>query len=606
MIVPTYRSSDEGLARVVSSLEAQTMPADEFEVIFVDDGSDDDTLARLEALVAGHERWRVIRIENSGWGSRPRNVGIDAAVGEYVAFLDHDDSLYPDALRSAYRAGAAIGADFVNPKETTTRGWSWGWHVWTADRAITDRAEMTPRDVTPLIPHKLYRRAFLNEFGIRFPEGRRMLWEDFYVQAEVYAHARSIAILSSVPFYKWHRDTGENNSDTNYDDVDEHWTKLFKVVEFMREVSPDEQSANWFVRNHYQWWVLDLFGPRMFRRETSFIRDSLPYVRRYLDEVAPAEMDEEFPSLLRARAQLLRRGELAALHELAEWQGGIQAVATADRLEWTARGLEVSAAATWRQADGEPVRLLRRGERLFLALPAAVAAVLGAEAVPVGAPAESFTGCLSVRSRPDRIGWAMPSTAVPRLEPLDDGALAVRMTLTGTVDPVLEPFGRGLEDGVWDVGARFGLLEHERHRALLYGGRPRQALIQGRSAVAYQGKGERLLVDLGATGRSVLAPRTLAGAGAELEPRGRDLVLARLPLRLDVVTGEGEAPASVSIDGGAPQTAVLRYGDGRAVLEFEAPAARGSHDWTAAMGAASAVAGPRYVVGRLRGASFRD
>src|SRR4051812_31616586 len=82
------------------SLLGQTL-ADR-ELVFVDDGSTDETPARLDALAAAHPQVRVEHIENSGWPGRPRNVGLELATGEFVFFADNDDWLGREALERMY------------------------------------------------------------------------------------------------------------------------------------------------------------------------------------------------------------------------------------------------------------------------------------------------------------------------------------------------------------------------------------------------------------------------------------------------------------------------------------------------------------------------
>src|SRR3954470_1523984 len=84
---------------LIASLLAQTMPAGERELVFVDDGSREGTGERLDALAAEHPDVRVVHIPNSGWPGRPRNVGL-----EVVFFADHDDWLEPAALERLYAA----------------------------------------------------------------------------------------------------------------------------------------------------------------------------------------------------------------------------------------------------------------------------------------------------------------------------------------------------------------------------------------------------------------------------------------------------------------------------------------------------------------------
>src|SRR4051812_34495266 len=77
----------------MESIEAQTFPLDQVEVIAVDDGSTDDCLARLNAWSERHPALvRVLTKENGGQASA-RNLGLRQARGEWVTFTDPDDML---------------------------------------------------------------------------------------------------------------------------------------------------------------------------------------------------------------------------------------------------------------------------------------------------------------------------------------------------------------------------------------------------------------------------------------------------------------------------------------------------------------------------------
>jgi len=591
VIVATFRSGD-GLQRVIDSLDAQTMSTDDFEVIFVDDGSGDDTPARLHELASRHPNYRVIEIENSGWGSRPRNVGIEAALGEYVTFMDHDDLLYPDALRSAYEAGASIGADFVNPKEVTNRGWSWGWDVWKEDRYVTDRADITPRDVTPLIPHKLYRREFLNEHGIRFPEGPRAFWEDFFVNTEVFVHAQRIAILSSVPFYKWHRATGSNSSDKLYENVEEYWSKLSAVAEFMTEKVPDAAARRWLLINHYRWWVLDLFGPRMFQRPPGFVRDSLPYALDFLARWVPENSSDELGPALKAVAHLLEIGDLDRLEQLAHVDDGVAATAAATLVEWTADGLHVVAEATWADATGEPL-LFRRGsggtlrrELPGIDLPDSVLDVT--EAID-----EAWAG-LNVRVRGDRVSWRLPTTTTVTLDDRGAGLVSVRVGVESTIDPGTAVFGRPLDAGTWEVGARFGFMGIEVHAGVTREGSALPAIHDGRASVAYATGRGGLAVDVGSHAKQLVTPGRLAVASARVD-RGS----LRIPLTRIALFGAFEGEVLVTIDGFARDARI----DGD-TLVVPLPAKRGVYPWTVTIDGLESKPLPPITVGRFGKASI--
>ncbi len=90
VIVPVY-NMEKYLSRCMEALLAQTYR--NLEIILVDDGSKDSSPAMCDEYAAKDSRVKVIHKENGG-SSSARNMGIEAATGEYIGFLDSDD--YPD------------------------------------------------------------------------------------------------------------------------------------------------------------------------------------------------------------------------------------------------------------------------------------------------------------------------------------------------------------------------------------------------------------------------------------------------------------------------------------------------------------------------------
>lgn len=96
VVIPAWNAAAT-LSETLDTVFAQQGPR--FEVIVVDDGSTDETPRVLERLAAerpGDLRWESI--PNSGGPSRPRNVGLEMARGEFVAMFDSDDLMEPGKL----------------------------------------------------------------------------------------------------------------------------------------------------------------------------------------------------------------------------------------------------------------------------------------------------------------------------------------------------------------------------------------------------------------------------------------------------------------------------------------------------------------------------
>ena len=92
IILPTYNRGDV-LLRAVRSVQAQTFP--DWELLLIDDGSTDDSVARVEAL--GDPRIRVLQQANQGVYSA-RNAGLAASRADWLTFMDSDDAWLPQFL----------------------------------------------------------------------------------------------------------------------------------------------------------------------------------------------------------------------------------------------------------------------------------------------------------------------------------------------------------------------------------------------------------------------------------------------------------------------------------------------------------------------------
>lgn len=113
VIVPVY-NAEAFLADCVASLDAQTMPQRQFEVVLVNDGSTDNSLAICEKYASRRPNYAVIDQPNQGV-SAARNAGMRAARGRYLMFLDSDDRISKKTVSSLVKAFDSFGdrADLV-------------------------------------------------------------------------------------------------------------------------------------------------------------------------------------------------------------------------------------------------------------------------------------------------------------------------------------------------------------------------------------------------------------------------------------------------------------------------------------------------------------
>ena len=191
------------LPRALAALQHQSHQ--NIEIIVVDDASTDGTSELVAAAAAADGRIRqVVLTANSGGCSGPRNRGIDEARGKWVMFCDSDDEYTHDGVAELMRAAEQSNADLgCGVAERfylrESRGYPW------RPELHEPRIMSTIMDFPDLIAdtisvNKIYRRNWLVETGIRFPEG--LLYEDQLFTMEVFTTARTIVVIPETT-YRW-------------------------------------------------------------------------------------------------------------------------------------------------------------------------------------------------------------------------------------------------------------------------------------------------------------------------------------------------------------------------------------------------------------------
>ena len=118
IVMPVHETRHDWLLEAIGSVTGQW--SDNWELICVDDGSVAPHVQAVLQAAAQDERVRVIRLEPNGGTARATNAGLQAAQGEYVAFLDHDDALEPDAVYHLARAAQRGRPGLIYSDEVVT------------------------------------------------------------------------------------------------------------------------------------------------------------------------------------------------------------------------------------------------------------------------------------------------------------------------------------------------------------------------------------------------------------------------------------------------------------------------------------------------------
>jgi glycosyltransferase involved in cell wall biosynthesis len=308
VVIPVYNTRPY-LGECLDSLLTQDLAADEFEIVAVDDGSTDGSGELLDEYAGRYPQVRVFHQENSGWPGRPRNVGRDASRGAFVFFADSDDRLAPEALRRMYEFATAHGSDVVVPKIAPLEGPRAPDHVW---RRTQVDAELT-RLIYTLGPWKLFRKAFLDEHGLRFPEGKVRL-EDGILTTEAYLAARRVSLLADHDYYLKRAQPDGGNISASTVDPEEYTASIARMIDIIRTRCADPSVADTMILTLYRRKGLKWFGPDRFPRYRPERREAwVRAVRKLAETHVPARLDEMLPLVHRTRSVLVRHGETEAL-----------------------------------------------------------------------------------------------------------------------------------------------------------------------------------------------------------------------------------------------------------------------------------------------------
>ncbi|MGW0186597.1 glycosyltransferase family 2 protein [Streptomyces sp. NPDC003362] len=326
------------LVECLASVEAQTIGPGRLEVIAVDDGSTDGTGECLEEFAArAPMAVTVIRQENSGGPSGPRNVGLGKAAGRYVFFLDADDRLGPEALERmvamADRNGTDVVLGRVEGVNRTAPKSMWG--------RTLDRTDVFSSNIKfTLSAQKLFRREFLQRHGMRFDES---LWtgEDALFTMEAYLRADGVSVIADYTcYYLVGREDGKHVTKTG--GYVRRFDSARALMKLIADFLPPGERRDQLMVRPFLVTLLPQFGPK-------FLKDG-EEVRRHKLELAKPLTDGYWTEGV---ARRLKVEERLRLHLVAEGR--------ADLLVDVLKFLKAKKQA--------PALLENKGRRLYLVYP---------------------------------------------------------------------------------------------------------------------------------------------------------------------------------------------------------------------------------------------
>lgn len=246
ILMPVYNAC-EYLEETVDSILNQTY--EEFELVIVNDGSSDNTEVICNRLKEKDDRIIVIHKENTGV-SDTRNIALDNAKGKYIAFIDSDDLVHKDYLKtllsSMEKSNGQLAVCGFKQRKISANG-----QVKELSRVFCPKEVIAIEDMKDLIMdfwnsgllnplwNKLYSREIIEENNIRFKEDVE-IGEDFIFNLQYFKKIKNICFSKKELYYYIRR----NNNSITHQYIDNMYEKGLEIHSLLEDFLKDMNFYN--------------------------------------------------------------------------------------------------------------------------------------------------------------------------------------------------------------------------------------------------------------------------------------------------------------------------------------------------------------------------
>ncbi len=233
----------------------------DLELIIVNDGSSDLTYAVASQLAESDTRVTVVNIENGGLANA-RNVGLEKALGEYVAFCDADDTQELDCYEIMLQAIEREGSDMVIAgyyHDTVLKNGTVSTVLFSEPNATYNTREelfggligLKSKFILDAGWNKIYRRSVLIENGLKFPLGE--LFEDTAFVLEFLKVTCKVTVLDRCFYHYMQRASGSITKAYNPRKLGDLKKRALELKEFCKEADSTVQNFCdlYYIKNVY-------------------------------------------------------------------------------------------------------------------------------------------------------------------------------------------------------------------------------------------------------------------------------------------------------------------------------------------------------------------
>ena len=302
VIVPVYQA-EKFLHRCLDSVARQTFS--DWELILVDDGSTDGSAALCDHFAAKDNRVRVFHRKKNQGVSEARNLGINEAKGDYIAFLDADDCYEFQALETLWNLREQSGADAAACGLTYL--WPGGKQSVQAQlpAGVYGGAEIREKLVLPLTGDRLTQPVF-NGYSVCYLFSTELIrqnhiafdgpyLEDELFVLEYFCNARTLAVTDQ-PLYRYflHGESATHHYMKNFPQVFARFMERKEAL--VSKYGLESLRPQWRERSNWAGLLIAVGNeyardnPKSIRQRQKAVKEfcQRPEMQKAIREIAPA------------------------------------------------------------------------------------------------------------------------------------------------------------------------------------------------------------------------------------------------------------------------------------------------------------------------------
>lgn len=318
VIMPTYNNGNM-ISRTIDSILNQTMSHKDFELIIIDDHSNDiETIETIKAYWVNYKH--LIKFKrlnkNTGSASAPRNKGISMSNSEYIFFLDSDDYLHERALEDLYIYGKENNSDLIIGKygvEGKGRG---------VPKAVFENGNVPKADIIEnslfyaLSVLKMFKSNIIHKNKIRFKTNAKTA-EDQLFTIEFLMNSKNYSIKTDYEYYivvndfssKNHLSTKKSTPKQYFSTISNIYNAIYCSKVYKKRVLRDKLAAKYTTRLLRHGQNKHFSISKMSYKEK---KEWLKYLSKTINEV-PRTADTYVTPIFNLKLEAIRQNNLLAV-----------------------------------------------------------------------------------------------------------------------------------------------------------------------------------------------------------------------------------------------------------------------------------------------------